>query len=394
MIEIIYDKNNCENDNEGLTGITLPKNIRQIGSPLGNRRIYIEDYVITYLNQLARPGNTYSRGAILLGEYKKSENGEVIFISGALEAQNFELDLDETVFTNETWSDIYDNVKKHFCDLEVVGWFLSRMGFGVGVNEKILKTHIDNFPGRDKILYVIDSLENEDAVYLYEKGELRIQSGYYIYYIKNEAMQNYIVEQNSLMNSFEEDKESAIIQKDDKLIKNYRTLLNESKKTTEKPLSNVVYVASCFVVLAVLALGITVLNNYGRMKAMETTINKMNLTLEEQNKIDVSKDNVGDAEFVETVTEEADVTTEDVAESDSKATQGIIESDMTTEEAVPVISNGNPTYYTVKEGDTLTSISREMYNSTMYIDNILEVNSMDENDTIFPGQQIILPTIN
>ncbi len=393
MIEIIYDKNNCENDNEGLIGITLPKNIRQIGSPLGNRRIYIEDYVITYLNQLARPGNTYSRGAILLGEYKKTENGEVIFISGALEAQNFELDLDETVFTNETWSDIYDNVKKNFCDLEVVGWFLSRMGFGIGVNEKILKTHIDNFPGRDKVLYVIDSLENEDAVYLYEKGELRAQSGYYIYYIKNEAMQNYIVEQNSLTSSFEENKESTIIQRDDKLIKNYRTLLSENKQTNDKPLSSIVYVASCFVVLAVLALGITVLNNYGRMKAMETTINKMNLTLEEADKTDVSKENVGEAEFVETIADNTSSDIDDIVENDNKTNEVVTES-ASTEEALPVISNGNPTYYTVKEGDTLTSISREMYNSIIYIDNILEINGMNENDPIYPGQEIILPTIN
>lgn len=160
MIEIIYNKNENDNNEQDLSGIILPKNIRQIGAPSGNRRIYMEDYVVTYLTQLAKPGNTYSRGTILLGEYKKSDNGEVIFISGALEAQNFELDLDETVFKNETWSDIYDNVKRYFCDLEVVGWFLSRMGFGVCANDKMLKTHIDNFPGRDKVLYVIDSLEH------------------------------------------------------------------------------------------------------------------------------------------------------------------------------------------------------------------------------------------
>ena len=46
----------------------LPKNIRQIGSPVGHTKVYIEDYVITFLNSLSTDKNTYVRGAILFGE--------------------------------------------------------------------------------------------------------------------------------------------------------------------------------------------------------------------------------------------------------------------------------------------------------------------------------------
>lgn len=127
MIEMIYDKRE-DNKRDMVNDIALPKNIRQFGSPAGDRRIYIEDYVVTYLNQLSKPGNLYSRGAILLGETIKTMNQEVMFISGAVEATNFELDLDETVFTNETWSNIYSEVKSYFPDLEVVGWFYPEWG--------------------------------------------------------------------------------------------------------------------------------------------------------------------------------------------------------------------------------------------------------------------------
>ena len=40
----------------------LPKNIRQIGSPAGHTKVYIEDYVITFLNSLSMDKNTYVRG--------------------------------------------------------------------------------------------------------------------------------------------------------------------------------------------------------------------------------------------------------------------------------------------------------------------------------------------
>ena len=41
----------------------FPKNIKQMGSVDPQCRIYMEDYVYTYLNKLAQPGNLYARGA-------------------------------------------------------------------------------------------------------------------------------------------------------------------------------------------------------------------------------------------------------------------------------------------------------------------------------------------
>ena len=48
----------------------LPKNIRQIGSPAGHTKVYIEDYVITFLNSLSMDKNTYVRGAIFIWREK------------------------------------------------------------------------------------------------------------------------------------------------------------------------------------------------------------------------------------------------------------------------------------------------------------------------------------
>jgi hypothetical protein len=63
----------------------LPKNIRQIGSPVGHTKVYIEDYVITFLNSLSTDKNTYVRGAILFGEKEMVENDTIIYVKGAIE---------------------------------------------------------------------------------------------------------------------------------------------------------------------------------------------------------------------------------------------------------------------------------------------------------------------
>ena len=46
----------------------LPKNVRQIGNVSDNPKIYVEDYVDTYLNQLREKAKEQPVGVILVGE--------------------------------------------------------------------------------------------------------------------------------------------------------------------------------------------------------------------------------------------------------------------------------------------------------------------------------------
>lgn len=412
MIEIIYDKNKdnpdaekseeeVKEDNAVSIGLKLPKNIRQIGTPSGNKRIYIEDYVVTYLNYIARPGSTHARGAVLLGECKRSDIGDVIFISGAVDAQNIEFDMDESEFTQEAWTEIYEQVKEFFPNLSVVGWFLSRMGFSTAINDKIEKMHVDNFPGKDKVLFITDSLECEDAFYMYERGQLIKQKGYFIYYAKNEAMQNYIIKQKG---GIADEENSEIKRKDDELIKNYRE--KNSRTQGVKPAGGIslVYVASSFVVLALLAMGITMVSNYDKMKEMEVSINRLELTAEQDNGDDyaqviatendeillATQSDAGTKTDADTGTEAEDITTENgTSVTDNQGD----EDDISTEQTLPAMTNGNPTYYTIKLGDSLGSIAYEYYGDVKYAEDIARANNMDIDDKIYEGQEIVLPSI-
>lgn len=413
MIEVIYDhEEHTQQEGEG-KGIRLPKNIRQVGTPKGGRRIYVEDYVITYLNQLAKPGNTYARGAILLGEYKQSEEQGVIFISGALEAQNIELDIDEVEFTNEVWTGIYNEVKRFFPDLEVVGWFLSRMGFTTQINDKITGIHVENFPGRDKALFVIDALEEEEAWYLFENNSLKKQSGYYIYYTRNDAMQNYMMTQRGHMVEAETD----VAQRDQELLEKYRNRLEQRPQPqpvrTGKPVS-FLYVASSLLTVAFLAMGITVFNSYDRLKNLETAFHRMDIMTENTTEAPVTNvisvgANVKPLSSEEATDNQNSEATTDSEEASSVATTTSAGATTTSAAttttsadtaattaapaAEPVIADNAPKYYIVQEGDTLSSISFSMYHSILYVDNIMEANDMKNGDEIYVGQKILIPSI-
>ena len=364
MIEIVYDKEDQTEDNI-FAGITLPKNIRQIGAPEGNRRIYIEDYVMTYLNQMANPNSTFARGAILVGESVKGEKGEVIFVSGALAAQNLELDLEETTFDGETWSYIYQEVKTYFPDLEVVGWFLSRMGFSVEVNDMIVRLHMDNFAGPDKVLYIMDALEGEDAFYMMEGECLRRQSGYYIYYARNEAMQNFMIESKGATDEREPDE---VEQKDEAVLRNYRKIMEERARNAKAERLNHRLSFLCSgLTVAVLALGIAVFSNYQMLEMMETRLVESGLIAYEENgqgTEDDRKNENGNR------TENSDTAKTEKASEEK--------TEMAEVGQVRSAAANLPQYYVVQNGDTLSSISFKMYNSVGYVAELMEANGFGE----------------
>ena len=57
------------------------------------------------------------------------------------------------------------------------------------------------------------------------------------------------------------------------------------------------------------------------------------------------------------------------------------------------MTNGNPTYYQIKYGDTLSSIALKTYGSVVYAEDIADANNMGVDDRIYEGQTIILPSI-
>lgn len=399
MIEVIYEKENQEIAHSGW----IPKNIRQIGNPQGEQKIYIEDYVVSYINKIARPENIYSRGAILVGETKNTKNGSAIFISGAIEAVNLELDMDETVFNNETWTQIYDSMKSFFPDLEVVGWFLSRLGFSTQINEKIQKTHIENFSGKDKVLYVVDSLEKEDAFYLYDQGKLRKQSGYYIYYDRNENMQNYIQSKNETETKIL----NPIEVKDREVLARVRSQVAKGEKKKKKNLMP--QVVSFIFGTGMLAIGITIINNYDKMKNLEIKLEQLNLTMnQDQQETDLTLNAMAEGVLSSSTDENLLPFTEEIntgegsitnstdivvlegnnSENQQECNENLLESG--SEEVVETMAQN---YYYVEEGDTLLSISLKIYQSGDYVKDIKDANQLEDENYIKIGQRLILPPI-
>lgn len=419
MIEIIYDETNEGGADvpAGRCGYELPKNIRQVGNAPGNYKIYVEDYVMTYLRKIASPGNMNCRGAILLGKVYDDGQGKVIFVSGAVDAQNLEFDISMIHFGDGVWSNIYSEINKYFDDLAIVGWFLSRMGFSALINDQMKKLHRENFQGEDKLLFLMDSLECDEAFYYYQHGDWMREKGYYIYYVRNEKMQNYII---SRKNSSLDAAQNNLLLKDKTVVENFRQKDKTGNMGVRK--NRIGEAAACFAVVCALAAGSLwyispeTLNRIGDKISSSDDRSEVQVFVDSGRMSDsVGRDAVSDdakcvkkndaaADSVmsDGVLEEKDLT--DAAEAGTDAaeagtdgavlTESKTESDKTHDQTQSDMTEYGDNIYVVQTGDTLVSIAIKMYGDVEKVEDIASANGLGIDEPIYEGQKLVIPNID
>lgn len=422
MIEIIYDETEQGKETPEVP-VKLPKNLRQIGEGNTDVRIYIEDYVMTFIRKLWEKGE--ATVGILLGEVKRSGRETYIFVPGAISIDEMPVENGHISFTDESWAKIYGTIKQYFNKYMIVGWFFNRAETCQEAEPWLKKLHLDNFPGNDKILFLSDFQEKEEKVYRFEGGDLLLQSVYYIYYERNEDMQEYM-----LTGKQGEPEALPETQVKDTVPGNYRAILQEKKdNNSQRRMVGFLYGACTFLAVVILMIGVAMMNNYDKIESLEQLVSDLYRTamgqVQQENRVEEETpgpviDKISGNVLPEKKTEQTTSDTESQAESKvmqesekSSATEsvGVKESESPTENVIRQSENDETTvpestadsveettdtlaeekYHMVIAGDTLTSISRQFYNTDKMVEAIMELNHIENGDYIYPGQIIMLP---
>lgn len=426
MIEFVYKENAKDTGPE--LKLDLPKNVRQIGEPEENRKIYIEDYVVTYLKRFAKEEALSSRMAILLGSSERMGGIPYLFIKSAVALKELEYSEGGIPFTDEVWAQVYSTIKEYFPMQDILGWFLSVPGYPMELDPGLAKIHVNYFGGVDKVLLVAEPTDGDEDFFAYENGRLTRQKGYYIFYTRNEEMQRYMIDTG--------DGESIDEQEhfEDRAIKSFRTIVQEKKEISgQKRVMTFLYTASTFLVMVVLVIGITLINNYEKMEGLEVTLSNISRTLESREDTEIAyAENAAvqeEAEAEEAVSpdtaeqpQEAGEQTEQPQEAGEQTEQPQAETGQTgqaqeeaAEQPLPeqpeqtqpeaeqpqaeeaqetqeaASQSAVPETYVVQQGDTLLKISRKIYGGDDQIDAICSLNGIDDSDHILVGQKLLLP---
>lgn len=388
----------------------LPKNIRQIGDGSGERKIYVEDYVITYLNQLSESDN--GKKAILFGEVKEKNQCPYIFADGALEVESFHMD-------DGAREALLGKIEKYFSGKRIVGWFLAAEESPFVMKREIVEIFQREFSGENQILLVRDRQEKETAVFMLENEMPVEQAGYYIYYDKNTVMQEFMISNNEGKSV-----DSSTEVKDD-AIKRFRKIIKSKKQEAEKTEKETArgrmpYLAGGFLMMTVLALGITMVYNYDRMKEVERSLAKLTNNVDSQREyvtdgedqaapvmLHIEEEASSEGEVSSQGESQPEVQTEEVqaeerqtealqtmdnggASGETAENQSASEAD-TAGEKTAEASTAPRASYTVKVGDTLAGISQMYYGNLERVEEICTLNGISDENTILPGQKILLP---
>ena len=420
MIEFVYKEKAKEEGPE--RKLDLPKNVRQIGEPEENRKIYIEDYVITYLKRFAKEEPLGSRIAVLLGDSERMGGIPYLFIRSAVALKELEYSEGGIPFTDEVWAEVYSAVKEYFPAQDILGWFLSVPGYPMELDPGLARIHVNCFGGVDKVLLAAEPTDGDEDFFAYENGRLTRQKGYYIFYEKNEAMQRFMIDTGDGESIDEKE------QFEDRAIKSFRAIVQEKKDISgQKRVMTFLYTASTFLVMVVLVIGITLINNYEKMEGLEMALSDISRTLESQEAEEAlaETENVdagptaaeptaaeptaaeeqpaeeAEQEAAEKPEQEAAGETERETAGESEQGSGeesgqeepkAAEQEEPPQEAQEAAAEDTiPETYTVQKGDTLLGISRRIYGRDDQIDAICSLNGIDDSDRILAGQKLLLP---
>lgn len=383
---------------------SFPAKVKQIGAIDTQIKIYMEDYVYTYLYQYGKSGGNTEKMAALVGRQMTIDGQDVILISGAIQGRGLVQENGTLTFGAQTWEYIGSQLEMYFQGLTLVGWAHAQPGFGAFLVAKDEAFHKAHFKEPWQVLFVLDTVDKLDAFYVYSKEQtgLRQAMGYFVYYEKNQEMQEYMLD-HSMVRPREAQKETQQEMDDttaqkannDKnakgemprrkrqptpeermdAAKEIRQVLQrraKQAKTAQKNRYAMLTGVSCVLCVVCVCMGFALIRNVNRLQVLEQNITQV------QNSYTALAAQIEDVQVQS-------------AFAVSQSTPSAQTEENTTQQQQPDPSNGEEKIHVVLEGETLGSISRKYYGTMDGIYKIMEANDLQDPNLIVCGQKLRIP---
>ena len=256
-----------------------------------------------------------------------------------------------------------------------------------------------------------------------ENGTYEIK-GYEIFYQDNREMQSYLIERK---------KEIVQISDDDSVNYTSRNVYADESDTQNQKMPqsrtphSAISIQLGIILVALIAIVINSTNSYDKMNQLNQSASEVLFAIENQEAEAVTEagsgrdeivverdtgqeneqtDDSGSDEAINDLAQEEDVlklvaleNEEQMSDSEDIETSeaGEVENeenpnaDSDVQEGVEALSRNVARYYEIEEGDTLYTISRNIYGDITYVEKICELNQISDPDHIRYGQKIILP---
>ena len=406
-------------------------------------KLYVEDYVNTYLKRLFPTGGGDLRVGLLLGTSETYEGVPYLFVDGAMEMEEVAASGEKVVFTEAAWKKAYQRIEETFPKRTVQGWFLCGAPGCILSPLNYWRQHNQYFGGKNQLMYLNSGIDGEEALYVTSEDGFYRLKGYSIYYERNQMMQDYMI--------LRKDAHRVESGTGDRVIRDFRNRMEGRKQEAVSRHGTIRTLGMLCSVLsvAVLAGGVVMFNNYQRMKEMESVLVSVlpegirgigtdgtpeeDLIVEEVHG-SVAPETMGPDVYASAEGDEEDGAGTSVGASIRESTGANVGASTgagetpAARETEPYVlpepeaqndpslrkpsagtaaAGGNATAgrdypvtnmkpggtYAIGEGETLYGICFKLYGNLNYLNDIRALNHLDDADRILAGQELILPDL-
>lgn len=313
-----------------------PKHMTQIGLPRGNRRIFLEDYVLSYMKQHKSEATVK---VALFGHIKKEGDNTKFFIYGA------------AGILEENYEEGCERIRRiYFSDYRY-------MGYGELANELPDGFYIET-----------------------ERGTSYIE-GYYCFYDDNDAMLNYMVE--------ERENSKTLICSEKKPEHRSTTVRKEPQPINKLKLSVVI----TFLIMCAVTVRDYLSENNKEDNNSAQVVTESNLVdaLQQENMDKEAEEQVSEPDMAQMT--DVSAASEEIIEREPVIFEGAEEPEVieTMSAISEPVTEQTETVHIVQKGDTLITISIRYYGNKEQVNAICEANGIEHPDDIKIGQKLILP---
>ena len=374
----------------------LPKNITQIGEANQGCKIYVEDYVISYIKQLNGHALDKSLAVGMYGVRKEEAGITYLFFYGACKL-NF-LQRETRHLSQAVLQEAEKARKKYFAEYEFLGY---RMLNG----------------------------EMVEGFQVYEQGVCRYIAGYAQFYEKNDCMLQFMLaerQEEVKPEEFDQEKYEVVKRRQEErrqkagaasgYRENRRAMAERSAKPADTKLRQMKLTAAAVFALLCVA-GLTTLNSGEKLGELQAAARQMMDEITSRQLPDAIPVTNGSVQVGTIVAEDklADaIRKENEAAAEQAGGQASEELPQPADEAEPTAVPGEtqeaaaeptaeptpeptpeitpaPASYTIQKGDTLIGICMTKYGSDERVAEICALNHISNPDDIKIGQKILLP---
>lgn len=154
------------------------KNLKQIGTPREENKIYIENFAYAKLKE-----NSFreKRVYVLMGHTERMEGQYATFVESVIPVKDIEFSAGAPRWNNGVWSEVFREIKHLYEDMIIVGWAIDMKGMSPRISPELERVHREHFGGVHQLLFLLDSLECEETFYIYRENKVVAKDGFYIY---------------------------------------------------------------------------------------------------------------------------------------------------------------------------------------------------------------------